>query len=633
MTTTHKKSDGTDASPGKKSSSVSQKPQEGIRETIEAVAIAFVLAFVFKTFEAEAFVIPTGSMAPTLYGRHKEVHCTGCGLNYTIGASQEIDQESGVLNPGSRLANSNCPNCRYRNDVHESPAFNGDRIVVNKQVSKYRRFDVVVFKNPEEPHVNYIKRLVGLPGETIRIRQGDIMARRADADPWVVQRKEDPNRQRDIQLLVYDDQHPPQILLDAGGQERWAPASWNESDTEMGGWPIAENAWKPTPETRSYPVDAKDDQLHWLRYRNLVPDREHWASVKGTGKLELALAPQLIADFCGFNSDGGMDEELYWTNDLTLDFTVNIEEATEKSQLLIELVEGFRTVRCQVNPVTGMADIAVISRELDPATPTSETVASVQTGIQGPGEYNISFANVDDRLCLWVDDDLIPLGDKASFQSAGLNLPTELDLAPMGIAVNQLKAVVSNLVIHRDIYYRNDVLNFNQQDGISPDPTSAEYRWQYHNGTITVNEVDSNRYSQLSTNLRSPRNYARYYSESFNAQEAQYGKVLEFRLRDNEYLMFGDNSPASKDSRLFDYYSRPLRGVDSSRYAVREQDLIGEALCIFWPHGIPFMNGGKGYAVLNHKRYNNDGGTETVKDYPLYSIPFYPNISRMKMIR
>ena len=77
MTTTHKKSDGTDASPGKKSSSVSQKPQEGIRETIEAVAIAFVLAFVFKTFEAEAFVIPTGSMAPTLYGRHKEVHCTG----------------------------------------------------------------------------------------------------------------------------------------------------------------------------------------------------------------------------------------------------------------------------------------------------------------------------------------------------------------------------------------------------------------------------------------------------------------------------------------------------------------------------------------------------------------------------
>ena len=112
MTTSRKNPEEAEAPGGKKNSGAKQKPQEGIRETVEAVAIAFILAFVFKTFEAEAFVIPTGSMAPTLYGRHKEVTCTGCGLNYTIGASQEIDQESGVLNPGSRLANSKCPNCR-----------------------------------------------------------------------------------------------------------------------------------------------------------------------------------------------------------------------------------------------------------------------------------------------------------------------------------------------------------------------------------------------------------------------------------------------------------------------------------------------------------------------------------------
>jgi len=43
------------------------------RETIESIVIAFVLAFLFRTFEAEAFVIPTGSMAPTLMGRHKDV--------------------------------------------------------------------------------------------------------------------------------------------------------------------------------------------------------------------------------------------------------------------------------------------------------------------------------------------------------------------------------------------------------------------------------------------------------------------------------------------------------------------------------------------------------------------------------
>lgn len=62
------------------------KRQEGMRETIEAVAIAFILAFVFKTFEAEAFVIPTGSMAPDalrsaqrghLYGMQHAVHDRG----------------------------------------------------------------------------------------------------------------------------------------------------------------------------------------------------------------------------------------------------------------------------------------------------------------------------------------------------------------------------------------------------------------------------------------------------------------------------------------------------------------------------------------------------------------------------
>ena len=60
-----------------------------IREIVESVAIAFVLAFLFRTFEAEAFVIPTGSMAPTLMGRHKDVECPQCGNRYQASASHE----------------------------------------------------------------------------------------------------------------------------------------------------------------------------------------------------------------------------------------------------------------------------------------------------------------------------------------------------------------------------------------------------------------------------------------------------------------------------------------------------------------------------------------------------------------
>jgi signal peptidase I len=636
MTVRRKKSNETGStnvpreSPGK----TRQKSQEGIRETVEAVAIAFILAFVFKTFEAEAFVIPTGSMAPTLFGRHKEVTCEGCRLCYPIGASQEIDQETGILNPvrNARIEESVCPNCRYLNKVKDVPVFNGDRIVVNKQVAAYRRFDVVVFKNPEEPHVNYIKRLVGLPGETIRIRQGDIHMRRSDSEPWVIQRKEDLEKQRDIQLLVYDDRFPPRVLLDAGGEERWAPAGWSESDSTMGGWPATENSWKPDPVSRTYTAEATDDQLHWLRYRNLIAAREQWASAKN-GRLQRPLEPQLIADFCGFNCDTSADHELYWCNDLTLEFSFSIKSATEKAQLLLELVEGFRTVRCQVNPISGLADIIVISRENGNVDSQQKTIASVQTGIHGPGEYTLAFANVDDRLSLWVNDDLIPLGDVASFQTTDLNLPTDLDLAPIGIAVSGMTATASDLVVRRDIYYRNDVLNYGEPPGTSADSSPSEYSWQFHGGPITVTEVESSRYARLSTSLRAPRTYAQEYAKLINEQDAAYGNALLFRLKNDEYLMFGDNSPASKDSRLFDFDSRPLRGINSSRYAVREQDLIGEALWIFWPHGIPFMNGGRGYPILSHHKYGDRGQVERDDTYPLYSVPFYPNLSRMKRIR
>ncbi len=62
-----------------------------IRETVETLVVAFVLAFLFRTFAAEAFVIPTGSMAPTLMGQHKDVLCRICGYRYQAGASSESE--------------------------------------------------------------------------------------------------------------------------------------------------------------------------------------------------------------------------------------------------------------------------------------------------------------------------------------------------------------------------------------------------------------------------------------------------------------------------------------------------------------------------------------------------------------
>ncbi len=617
------------------------KRQEGMRETIEAVAIAFILAFVFKTFEAEAFVIPTGSMAPTLYGRHKEVTCSGCRIPYTIGASQEVYQDSGMINPEGRVLRSTCPNCRLENDVENAAVFNGDRIVVNKQVSEFRRFDVVVFKNPEEPYVNYIKRLIGLPLETIQFRQGDVYAQAEGEQEPTIRRKADPATQQDIQLLVYDDAYPPRPLLDKGDEERWVPSVYSPSDKTMGGWPIREGGWKSDPTARTYRLASSTDELQWLRYRHLVPGSAQWQAAE-TEQQEspISLSPMLVTDFCGFNAvefrsprmnnEPLDDGDLYWVNDLTLNATLDIQNSSLEAMIVLELVEGVRAVQARFYPVSGKVEIVRRDRDAKGAYSEGEIVAATESGASGDGEYQFSVANVDDRVLLWINGSLVSFDKDVTFVTNGFNLPGEQDLAPAGIAAKGMDVTASALTVRRDIYYRADVLEYTDDMGRSKDPAF---------GTSRACEVDSRDFRTLAANLRSPESYGQQYARLVTEQRSRYNGMFDLKLAADEYLMCGDNSPASKDSRLFDYWSRPMRGIQSHRYAVREKDLIGRAMFIFWPHGVPFLNNGEGFSVKGHsiseadyrhvsKEYQADDA-----NYPLYRAPFYPNVFRMKKIR
>src|SRR5579872_6591204 len=55
-----------------------------VKETIESILVAFILAFIFRAFVVEAFVIPTGSMAPTLMGAHMSFVCPDCGYSFDV---------------------------------------------------------------------------------------------------------------------------------------------------------------------------------------------------------------------------------------------------------------------------------------------------------------------------------------------------------------------------------------------------------------------------------------------------------------------------------------------------------------------------------------------------------------------
>ncbi|MEP0844050.1 MAG: hypothetical protein HRF43_15215, partial [Phycisphaerae bacterium] len=158
--------------------SLAKSTAENIKDTLESIVVAFILAFVFRAFIVEAFVIPTGSMAVTLYGNQVTTTCSTCGFEYARGIDTNEEKAGSPIN-------LRCPNCESRSDRIErsqtaSPG-SGDRILVHKWPFDTgipslgpRRWEVTVFKDPTDGTTNFIKRLVGLPGEVLEILDGDV---------------------------------------------------------------------------------------------------------------------------------------------------------------------------------------------------------------------------------------------------------------------------------------------------------------------------------------------------------------------------------------------------------------------------------------------------------------------------
>jgi signal peptidase I len=100
------------------------------REYFESLAVAFILALFIRTFIVQAFKIPSGSMMPNLLiGDHLLVN----KLIYSPSAGWGED----LVSPRRTI----------------------------------RRGDVIVFKYPEDTTKDFIKRVIGLPGETVEIRE------------------------------------------------------------------------------------------------------------------------------------------------------------------------------------------------------------------------------------------------------------------------------------------------------------------------------------------------------------------------------------------------------------------------------------------------------------------------------
>lgn len=117
----------------------SQKKSGGIGETISVIVQALLLALVIRTFLFQPFSIPSGSMRPTLL--------EGDYLFVTKWA--------------------------YGYSNHSLP-FSPNLVSGRIWASQPERGDVVVFKFPPNPSLDYIKRVIGLPGDRVQMRNGQV---------------------------------------------------------------------------------------------------------------------------------------------------------------------------------------------------------------------------------------------------------------------------------------------------------------------------------------------------------------------------------------------------------------------------------------------------------------------------
>jgi Signal peptidase, peptidase S26 len=89
--------------------------KDSFRELIETIVFVVVLVLMLKTFLAEAFVIPTGSMADTLLGYHYKVECEQCKKVNLVNASAEA--EAPVQLQAPRITKCVCENCGHINVI------------------------------------------------------------------------------------------------------------------------------------------------------------------------------------------------------------------------------------------------------------------------------------------------------------------------------------------------------------------------------------------------------------------------------------------------------------------------------------------------------------------------------------
>ena len=509
-----------------------QPRREPMLAQIGSFVELFVWLLVLKQFFLPLFIIPTGSMAETLAGQHTVQTCTNCGFEYKLGLH------------GTTWPEPICPNCRWSSDprsAHNSKA--GDRVVVHGWVHDLwpdralRRWDVVVFKDPKDGQTNFIKRLIGLPGEQIELIDGDV---------WVDGRlaRKSPQAQEALWMPYYSHDHLP---ARPGGFAGAAPGRgyhprW-QAETSGSRW-----------------GDLRQRVLH---FDGVERDLEHLQFVTDP---DPTTRDGEIIDFYGYNALNAnrvADGSGAWfevVTDVRLAADVRILEGNADGFVELALDKYTRRFFARI-----YADGRVTLESEDLATRVREPWGAFESRLPPGRSARLSLGHADYQVVVAVDGrPVLTSPDSYAVTPELARARAELrPRVPLGIGAARVRAELSHVRIDRDVHYRSGYLR-RLPAGALPDPAQRPLTDAMGRHYALGNGVQGNPVS----------------------------------LDDDEYFVLGDNSPASGDSRM---WSRDELGphlvaaLERGEYhlgTVPSSQMIGPAFLVYWPGFLPATSWG-----------------------------------------
>lgn len=544
----------------KKDEPLYEEVRDSWRETFETISFVVFLVLMLKAFVAEAYVIPTGSMATTLMGDHMYLQCPRCEQKYAVNASnngQHLEQRQG--DGGRKLLHLEgcCPNCQY---VITNPAESvegGDKVLVLKPIFdmfKPKRHDTVVFKYPLGPQkdfgaYNYIKRLWGLPGEKLAIWGGDVFL--VENEKLNIIRK-NPDKMLRMRRLVNDNE-----LLKPNFAEPWV-TSWKPANERWEQPDPQQTAWVSSDSGKVWTSKSQPGAMSWLRYQHQFTPTKFGGGFAATQPP--VNGPHLITNFMAYNHAEGGRFPHDWVGDLMVEAEVEVQAA--KGLFVMQLKKGVFNAEARFNLETGKCTVVLMKQGKEVSS------QEAATKVNSTGKHLLRFANFDSRLTVWVNSAL-PFGDgiEIALPSEVERGPRLADMMPASLGTQDAQATVRKLSVWRDIYYSRDPQNPDAQ--VSQEAlaiTTQQFQELAKQGELHSIErsawlqyyPEQIKLNNNSGSMGSPRYYptqdATHPSDRFNA---------------DEYFMLGDNSLASQDSRWWGQ--------------VPQRMLLGQAIWVYWP--------------------------------------------------